>query len=192
MDPLLIEVPDTLTGPRVELKAYRVEDAEVIRAAMVDSRESLRRIFTDDQIDRSLEDRRAGLRRGLAARIHRTEFGYGIWSHDEHFLGDIGIYGPDWKLGRFEIGYWIHTRETGKGYVTEAAHLLCDLCFGPFNAKKVTIQCDADNLPSAGIPQRLGFALEGTLRHNMRGPDSRLRDTLVFGMTDDMWRIRAD
>ena len=47
--------------------------------------------------------------------------------------------------------------------------------------KTVAISCDADNIRSKKIPERLHYTLEGRLKYHRRKPISgELSDTLVF------------
>ena len=94
----------------------------------------------------------------------------------------------DWTIRRFEIGYWVRASETGKGYVTEAARLLCELCFGLLEANRVFIRCASTNVKSAAVPQRLGFKLEGKLANEGVNTSGELYDMLVFGMTPEVWK----
>ncbi len=173
------------------LRAYSTSDAQAIHEAVEESRDELAPFFDWGRQQRSIEERQAGLMRGAAGWILRNEFGFGIWRiEDGRFLGDIGLYAPDWRLRRFEIGYWLRTSELGRGYVTEAGRLLCNLAFDVFEAQRVVIQCDADNVKSAGVPRRIGFELEGTLRNNSKKPSGEVVDSLMFGMTPDRWRLK--
>lgn len=45
----------------------------------------------------------------------------------------------------------------------------------------MAITCDADNLQSRKIPERLGYDLEGRLKFHRRKPlDNQLSDTLIY------------
>ncbi len=189
LDPLLLDIPLEISTSRITLRAYKASDAAAIHEAIVESAEELSKFFAWAKNPPSIEQRMINLTRASAYRILRTELGYGIWSKDsEQLLGDIGLYNLDWNTRRFEIGYWLRTSAVGHGFVTESARLLCDLAFTTMHANRVCIQCDADNLKSAGIPHRLGFEFEGTLKNNNRRPDGTLADTLVFGMTPLRWQ----
>lgn len=49
------------------------------------------------------------------------------------------------------------------------------------NAIRVEIRCDPENARSAAIPERLGYTLDGVLRHN-RIERGTPRDTMVWSM----------
>ena len=56
-----------------------------------------------------------------------------------------------------EIGYWVTAGCEGRGIITRCARALVALAFeGPVD--RVVIRCDAGNVRSAAVPERLGFA----------------------------------
>jgi RimJ/RimL family protein N-acetyltransferase len=60
----------------------------------------------------------------------------------------------------FEIGYWVHSHRTGKGYATIAARALVGAAFRYLNnASQIMIRMDVGNLASASVPPKLGFSL---------------------------------
>lgn len=66
------------------------------------------------------------------------------------------------EADRMEIGYWLDAAATGQGLATEAARALLELAVRIPGIDHVEIRCDADNLPSAAVPRRLGFDLVAT------------------------------
>ena len=98
-------------------------------------------------------------------------------------VGSSGLHRMNWSVPSFEIGYWVRTKFEGKGYITEAVAGITDFAIRELGAKRIEIRCDAKNVRSAAIPQRLNFELEGTLRNDDRHHLSgELRDTLIFAM----------
>ena len=77
-----------------------------------------------------------------------------------------------------EIGFTIAPAHQGQGYATEAAGLLLGYLFGARGKHRVTANCDARNLASAAVLERLGLRREGHLRES----------TWAKGeWTDDLW-----
>jgi RimJ/RimL family protein N-acetyltransferase len=62
---------------------------------------------------------------------------------------------------RVELGYWLDAAMTGQGLATEAASALLAVAAALPGMTHAEIRCDAANLPSAAVPQRLGFHLAG-------------------------------
>ncbi len=63
---------------------------------------------------------------------------------------------------RVELGYWLDTAATGRGFATEATRALLDVAATLPGLTHAEIRCDAANVPSAAVPQRLGFHLGRT------------------------------
>ena len=102
-------------------------------------------------------------------------------------IGGSGLHRMDWKVPKFEIGYWVRTGYARQGYITEAVVGLTDFAFDVLEAKRVEIRCDVKNERSAEVPRRLGFELEGTIRCDDRDHlTNELRDTYIFS------KIRRD
>lgn len=60
---------------------------------------------------------------------------------------------------RMEIGYWLRSDLTGRGYATEAAKAMLQLASSLPGISQVEIRCDPANGASAAVPRRLGFSL---------------------------------
>jgi RimJ/RimL family protein N-acetyltransferase len=71
----------------------------------------------------------------------------------EQFIGLSGLYKPDWEIRKFEIGYWIDTRMSGKGYMTDAVQGITNFAFTELKARRVEIRCDTLNYKSKAIPE---------------------------------------
>nr|WP_303801106.1 GNAT family N-acetyltransferase [Alicyclobacillus macrosporangiidus] len=76
------------------------------------------------------------------------------------FLGSIGLHRIDWKLRKFEIGYWIRDSASGKGYMTEAVQGLTQFATNFLCANRIEIRCDVRNTASRKVAERCGYHLE--------------------------------
>jgi RimJ/RimL family protein N-acetyltransferase len=96
-------------------------------------------------------------------------------------IGGSGLHNPDWKVPKFEIGYWQHIDFGGQGYMTEAVNAIAELAFSRLEAKRLQLECYPHNERSIGVAQRCGFCLEARLanyrRHHQTG---ELHDWLIF------------
>jgi len=188
VEPILIDLPDELVGERIQLRPYRAGDGAQLYAAVNESREHVRLWLPWWDGHQTPEESEALVRRFDAKWRLREDLGVGIFDKETgRFLGGAGLHRIDWTIRRFEIGYWIRKSEEGKGYVTEAVRLLCELCFGKLEANRVFIRCASTNVRSAAVPNRLGFKLEGRLANEGMNPEGTLYDMLIFGMTPEMW-----
>jgi ribosomal-protein-serine acetyltransferase len=80
-----------------------------------------------------------------------------------------------------ELGYWLRTDATGKGYMTEAARLVVKWAFRKLGAHRVRVAAATDNHGSLAVIRRLGFRFEGIARQAERVA-GRWLDHAVWGM----------
>ena len=74
-------------------------------------------------------------------------------------------------LDELEIGYWVRSDRTGRGYATEAARVLTNAAFesGP-DVATVKISMDRANAASAAVPQKLGFVRDHLYKRDILTP----------------------
>ena len=188
-EPILIDLPEELIGERVIVRAYRPGDGAAVYEAVTSCRDDLVRWLPWAETYGSLDDSEALIRRFDAKWRLREDLTAGVWHRETgQYLGGTGLHRIDWNVRKFEVGYWLRSDAVGKGYMSEAVTLLCDMAFGPLEANRVFIRCASDNIRSAAIPKRLGFRHEGTHHNDGVRSDGELFDMEVFGITADEWR----
>jgi ribosomal-protein-serine acetyltransferase len=113
----------------------------------------------------------------------------GIWHHGV-LVGVVSLHQIKSPGGSAFMGYWISEESQGQGLVTRAARALLDHAFRDLELHRVEIRCAPANTASHGIPSRLGFRKEGTLKEAERLYD-RYEDSVVYGMLRADW-LEAD
>lgn len=122
----------------------------------------------------TLEKRLADMRQQFAAGEDWT---FGIFDiHGTRVLGGAGLH-PRGTTDRVELGYWLRTDSTGRGFAFEAAHALCAAAFGHSDVARIDILCDVENRRSAAIPRRLGFSVTEGFRQGVVTSRATSRDT---------------
>lgn len=123
------------------------------------------------------------------------------FAHAGNGLPFATIYKPENRLvgtTRFlNIDRYNHTVEIGTTVIgkawqrtvvnTEAKYLMLRHAFEVWGCLRVQLQTDALNTQSRNAILRIGAVQEGILRNHRICADGRLRDTLVFGITDGDW-----
>jgi RimJ/RimL family protein N-acetyltransferase len=141
----------------VELRHLREGDADAFTAAVHESLGELRQWMPwAAEEPRPVADRLELIRRWERERAEGGDQSFGIFV-DGAVAGACGLHrriGP----GGLEIGYWVRTRDTGRGVATEAARRLCEIAFADPEIDHVEIHHDRANAASARIPARLGFS----------------------------------
>lgn len=95
-------------------------------------------------------------------------------------VGKGGFHTINWDIPKFEIGYWVRTSMTGRGFCTEAVNALVSFANQYLGATRLEICSDPRNGKSRRVAERCGFNLEGILRRNMRDPYGGLRDSCMY------------
>ena len=102
---------------------------------------------------------------------------YLMWRSEEHQQGEIGfVFNPDYQ---------------GQGYATEASKVMLAIGFEEFGFHRIFGRCDARNVASYKLMERLGMRREAHLVQNefFMGEWS---DELVYAILKDAWRQRVE
>jgi RimJ/RimL family protein N-acetyltransferase len=180
MNPLLIDVPHSLETDRLTLRVPRAGDGELVFKSVRESLAQLKAWMVWAKDDYSLENSEEWCRRCAADFIEKKQIPFIILLKSGEHIGNLCAFALDWEIPKGEIGYWLRTRFTGQGYMTEAVQAIVRLLMDGLKVKRVELRSDEKNEPSCDVAERCGFALEGTLRSDFKYPDGRLRSTRVY------------
>jgi RimJ/RimL family protein N-acetyltransferase len=105
-------------------------------------------------------------------------------------VGEVSLQWLSRRHRQGEIGFVFHPGYQGRGLATEAAEVVLGLGFDGLGLHRVIGRCDALNLPSARLMERLGMRQEAHFVHNeiFKGAWG---DELVYAMLEDEWRARV-
>jgi RimJ/RimL family protein N-acetyltransferase len=183
-EPLLFPVPSLIETPRLVLRSFRVEDAPLLQEALAESVNDLRRFlwFLPWVAEEpTLESADVRCRRAEANFMLRTDMPYLAFERASGTLvGSIGLHRTDWQLPKTEVGYWIRTSATGKGFASEGVDALTSWALQQLGAQRVELVTDEQNFASRRVAERCGFTLEGVNRNVQRAPDGTLRSNCIY------------
>ncbi len=178
-------VPTQIETERLIIRCPKLEDVDAIYEAIQESIEDLKPWMSWARADMSLDSSEIVLRNAIAQFITRVDLRYHFHCKETgKFLVASGLHRIDWRIPKFEVGYWCRSAEQGKGYVTEGVRALTTMAFEQLNAARVSIHCDELNVKSYKVPERLGFSLEGVLKNDSLSPSGELRSTRIYALTD--------
>ncbi|MBO1514690.1 GNAT family N-acetyltransferase [Metabacillus bambusae] len=182
MNPILLDFPSEFTTKHLLLRAPKFGDGKAVNSAILASINELKQWLPFAQQAPTLEDTETNTREAIAKFILREDLRFLIFERfTGQFIGSTGLHRINWEVRSFEIGYWIDSRFSGKGFMTEAVQGLIYFAETELAAKRIEIRCDSNNGKSRNIPEKLGFTLEGTFHHDALSADGKsLRDTSVF------------
>lgn len=90
-----------------------------------------------------------------------------VEDEDRH-AGNVSVWWVSQQNLVGEVGYWIRSDLTGRGIGTEATARAVQVGFEELGLHKVVLRIAVGNRGSERIAEKLGFALEGTLRAEVR------------------------
>jgi RimJ/RimL family protein N-acetyltransferase len=176
--------PYRIETERLVIRCYEPRDAALVKEAIDSSLEHLQP-WMPWALDepQTLEQKVELLEFFRSSFAAGENFTYGIFAADEtELIGGTGLH-PRVGPGGLEIGYWVRASATRQGIVTESTAALTRVGLEVCGADRIEIRIEPRNRASFGIPRKLGFLEEATLRRRLPAPQGEpLRDVTIFTM----------
>ncbi|PAD38691.1 GNAT family N-acetyltransferase [Terribacillus sp. 7520-G] len=185
MDPVLRDFKTIIETERLIIRQPLIGDGKAVNEAIKASLPELKRWMAFAQELPAPEETEANIRQSVADWINRTNLRMLIFHKDTgKFIGSSGFHAIDWDIPKVEIGYWMDTRHTGRGYMTEAVGAQTEYAFTELGVRRIQILCDEENSASRAVPERLGYKLEG-IHHcdSLRADGKTVRNTVYYSKT---------
>jgi RimJ/RimL family protein N-acetyltransferase len=98
------------------------------------------------------------------------------------FLGMSAITRVQERVRGAELGYWLRTDATGKGYATRSARLLASWAFEELGLQRIAIIAAVGNTQSQAVASRAGATHEGLGRNGCVIGDGSQCDAVIFSL----------
>ncbi|MCB9919947.1 MAG: GNAT family N-acetyltransferase [Planctomycetes bacterium] len=95
------------------------------------------------------------------------------------FVGCRGLNQIDSIHRRANLGYWVCTAHSGRGYATAATKLLARFALGLRDLERVEIVAAVENVASRRVAEKAGAIYEGNARRRVR-QHGVMHDACVF------------
>lgn len=106
----------------------------------------------------------------------------------QQYAGSTRYMNINWKNKVLEIGStWIGREFQGSGLNTHMKRLMINYAFEKMDFEKIEFRIDERNIRSRKAVEKLGGALEGTLRKNVYLLDGFKRNTCCYGILKEEW-----
>ena len=174
--------PYRIETERLVIRCYEPRDAPLTKDAVESSIEHLLPWMPWAAYEPQTLDEKTELLKGFRSAFDAGEnFTYAIFSADEtEQLGGTGLH-PRIGPGGLEIGYFVRASATRQGIATESSAALTRVGFEISGADRIEIRIEPGNEASLGIPRKLGFMEEATLRRRLPAAEGKpLRDVTIF------------
>jgi [ribosomal protein S5]-alanine N-acetyltransferase len=107
----------------------------------------------------------------------------------EEVIGRCGLFDYTEGDACAAVGYLLGRAYWGQGYMREALTGLIDCAFHEMNLRRLEAKVEAENISSAGLLRRLGFAREGVLRERWI-TNGKPVDAELYGLLRHEWGQR--
>lgn len=162
------DVPFEVLTERLVIRGPEAGIGSDLHSAIMDSYAELHQWMPWVTSTLTVEEVEAEVIRANERFMNRDDLRYHIFLQSTgEIIGGTGLHRIDWTIPKFEIGYWIHSHHTHKGYARESTAALTELALKTLGARRVEIRVDPRNERSAAIPKTLGYEYEGTHRNCM-------------------------
>lgn len=103
----------------------------------------------------------------IRGELEAGEVRYLIVGADGEVVGTCGLNRLDQVNRRANLGYWLRTDRTGRGWATRATVLLARHGLTRLGLERVEILMSVENEASRQVAERAGATFEGTLRRRL-------------------------
>jgi RimJ/RimL family protein N-acetyltransferase len=190
MPPMVFVPTYPIETERLRLRPFTRGDVDAVYAYR--SREDVCRYLFDEPMSRqtcaeTVQTRIAQL--GLEEEGDRIVLAVERKS-DAELIGEVSLILRGVEARQAEIGYIFNPAAHGHGYATEAARALIQVGFMGADMHRVYARCDARNLASAQVMERLGMRREAHFRDHvlLKG---RWDEEFIYAVLEDEWRAHS-
>lgn len=185
--------PEHIETDRLVLRRFNRRDVSSLEVGVRSSLADLNEWLPWAHMDYTRDDAVAFVRDSIQAWREEKAFDFAIRTHEEpeHHLGNISIWQTS-RTGRIgEIGYWVRTDLTGRGYATEATRALMRVGFETLGLHKITLRIAVGNRGSERVAEKLGYTPEGLLREELLVRGNWMDHTLYSMLEGEFRRLHG-
>jgi len=184
--PILRDVTSEIQTTRLILRTPRFGDGAVVHEGVKESIEHLRQWPASlpwAVPEPSVEASETFCREAMAGFAKRTFLPYLVFERETgRFVASTSLHDINWKVPKFELGFWCRTGKQGRGYMKEALSALLQYAFSELGARRIDAITDEQNLASKRLCQSIGMHVEGVHENAAITPSGELRSTCTLAV----------
>lgn len=177
-------VQPTLTGSRVVLRPFSLQDASIVQALagapeVASTTLTIPHPYPDGAAETWIETHAPGYAAGTLASFAI------VAATTQEVVGAMGL-AIKAAHARAELGYWIGVPFWNRGYSTEAAAMILQFGFEALSLNRIYAQHFVRNPASGRVLQKVGMRYEGRLRQHVRRWEN-FEDLEQYGILAHEW-----
>lgn len=167
------------------LRTLQPEDAEELFKTVDASREHLRGWLPWVDSTQKPEHSLQFIQHSRASVQNQQGIALGI-IYEGKIAGSMGMHSWDHHLKKAQLGYWVAKEHEGKGIVRRCMEGFISFLFDKVGLNKVEVQFMVSNKRSAAVAERVGFKVEGIIRHSYI-LNGKYHDLVLAGLLKEEW-----
>lgn len=179
-----IDVPSEFNSERLMIRTFTKDDAAKLHEALVESIDELREFLWFLPWVAETQTLASAATRCLNAEANfneRIDFAYLAFEKtSKRLVASVGLHRTDWAIPKTEVGFWVRTSETGKGYASECVNALTTWALEQLGASRVDLVTSEHNAGSRSVAKACGFHLESTSKDEMEWPDGEAKNVCLY------------
>lgn len=159
---------EKLSDGLVTIKKIIPEHIPLLYQAAFESREVLKTWLPWCHSNYSIEETKDWVNFQQTAWNNKLEFSFGIFEADSgRFVGGCGLNQMNWIYKIGNLGYWVATKFTGKGFASSAAKLCAEFGFSELSLNRIEIVAAEGNISSQKVAEKAGATKEAFARKRL-------------------------
>jgi len=151
------------------------ECVKTVRKAVENGYEHLTKFLPWVHQHNSIEEQAKIFMRFASTFYGGNEYSFAVYeAATQEFLLCCSLYNEGRNPRALATGYWTTPKHQNKGYATLACQIMVITAFECFQADRVGINCNEENLASKRVIEKCGFHYEGKIRNYMMEPTEEM------------------
>ncbi|HEU5236837.1 MAG TPA: GNAT family protein [Pyrinomonadaceae bacterium] len=157
-----------LTDESILLRSYREDDAEKLYEAVRESIPEVSRWLSWCHENYSIAESRDFIALRNASSQGDEWYSFAVFEKSTNvFVGGVGLNFIN-RVHQFaNLGYWVRTSATGRGFATRATRMAAQFGFEQLGLHRIEIVAAVDNLASQRVAEKAGARHEGLARKRL-------------------------
>lgn len=147
----------------IKMTLLELKDAPKLYRLIQENREHLKTWLGWVDSINSIQDTKHYIKVVQSKMIEGLGFQSSVWVRGE-LAGLIGFHNFSKQNRSVSMGYWFGKKYQNQGIAIRGTKALVEYAFNQWDIQRIEIRCATENYRSQGIPEKLGFQKEGSLR----------------------------
>lgn len=170
----------------VRIRPIRATDLDTVLAAIKESMAELSVWMAWANPDYDVAETKEFVDRAEASWNEGTSYSFAILDFETgRFCGTVGLNRIDREYEMCNLGYWVRTSETGRGFAARAARMTARFGLRELGLQRIEIVAAVGNKASQRVAEKAGAHREGILRHRLRTKGEPLDAVMLSLITGD-------